>query len=281
MQNAQMHQMVMQQMMLSAIPKNNSLPPIGSTTEAQVRNNNSNFIKWLQIPPSCYPCFGNVLLETQRPCGSSCFVTCAWTLCYPYQVQRCGINTRIIQFHYVADFLEDPWSVHTDLLAISQGDMGKNVLHPFLSGIAIASSKLSVNAPLTFMDKSWLLKVFFQFFFLFFDLLFAFSAPETTFCASSSLRFTHTTTCRVGPSSTTIPATARRIPTVPTDATSANLVSVYVLPNNGVTLRLLFSTVYWIISKFWHFFNEWGGTEDLGKRSGYFMTIRWLISYFV
>ena len=36
MQNAQMHQMVMQQMMLSAIPKNNSLPPINSTTEAQV-----------------------------------------------------------------------------------------------------------------------------------------------------------------------------------------------------------------------------------------------------
>ena len=138
--------------------------------------------------------------------------------------------------------------------------MGKNVLHPFLSGIAIASSKLSVNAPLTFMDKSWLLKVFFQFFFLFFDLLFAFSAPETTFCASSSLRFTHTTTCRVGPSSTTIPATARRIPTVPTDATSANLVSVYVLSYSGVTLR------HW--ATLWHFLNEWGATEDLGKRSG-------------
>ena len=48
MQNAQMHQMVMQQMMLSAIPKNNSLPPINSTTEAQVGDHNTNLIKWLQ-----------------------------------------------------------------------------------------------------------------------------------------------------------------------------------------------------------------------------------------
>ena len=47
MQNAQMHQMVMQQMMLSAIPKNNNLPPIGATTEAQVGHCNSNLIKWL------------------------------------------------------------------------------------------------------------------------------------------------------------------------------------------------------------------------------------------
>ena len=39
----------------------------------------------------------------------------------------------------MADFLKHPGSVHTDLLAISEGDMGKNVLHPFLSGIAIAS----------------------------------------------------------------------------------------------------------------------------------------------
>ena len=37
MQNAQMHQMVMQQMMLSAIPKNNSLPPISSRSDTPVK----------------------------------------------------------------------------------------------------------------------------------------------------------------------------------------------------------------------------------------------------
>ena len=37
--------------------------------------------------------------------------------------------------------------------------MGKNVLHPFLSGIATAGSELSVNALLKFIDKSWLLGV--------------------------------------------------------------------------------------------------------------------------
>ena len=37
MQNAQMHQMVMQQMMLSALPKNNSLSPITPRSETPVR----------------------------------------------------------------------------------------------------------------------------------------------------------------------------------------------------------------------------------------------------
>ena len=162
MQNAQMHQMVMQQMMLSAIPKNNSLPPIGSTTEAQVRHHDSDFMKWLQIPVTCslyrylivslllfflwghwYPCFSTLVswdskslwipmlghLVTSKCRSLDKFTTCV-TL-YQMNIQKFRVNRRTIQFHYVGDFSEHLTSVHTDLLLISY--TGKNVLNPFFT----------------------------------------------------------------------------------------------------------------------------------------------------